>query len=216
MPVVLLVVPLALPAIIAPVIGMALTPLSTTPAWFLLPIVLLRPTSASLSRVAAIRIAALVAALTLCALIAAPFIAWQRHLAGTREGREYYRQVSGQVSDAWHLATGAPLRLVMGDRNLVAAATFYSPDHPDSVPNFDLAAAPWVTAERVRDEGYVAICNADDQACVDEARRRAADNANVQFMNFSTVSRYFGGTGRLGRFFFILVGPEAAPPILSR
>ena len=215
--VVLLLVPLALPAIVAPFIGMALTPQSTTPGWFLLPIVLLRPKSANLTRVAAIRLTALVAGLTLGAVIAAPFIAWQKHLAGgTSEGREFYRQISGQVTDAWHIATGQPLRLVMGDRNFVAAATFYSPDHPDSVADFDVASVPWVAPERVRAEGFMAICNADDQNCVDEARRRAADNSNVQFMNFSSVSRYLGGSGKLGRFFFLLVGAETAPTIEIR
>jgi hypothetical protein len=215
--VVLLVVPLVLPAIVAPFIGAALSPLSTTPGWFLLPIILLRPKSANLTRIAAIRITALVAGLTLCAVIAAPFIAWQRHLAGgTSEGRKFYRQVAGQVTEAWHAATGQPLSIVMGDRNLVAATTFYSPDHPDSVPDFDLAAVPWVTPERVRLAGFMAICNADDQNCVDEARHRAADNSNVQFMNFSTISRYLGRSGKLGRFFFLLVGAEAAPRIEVR
>jgi hypothetical protein len=215
--VVLLLAPLVLPAIIAPFIGLALTPLLTTPGWFLLPIILLRPQSANLTRVAAIRITALVAGLTLCAVIAAPLIAWQRHIAGgTSEGREFYRQIAAQVSDAWHMATGQPLPMVMGDRNLVAATTFYSPDHPDSVPDFDVAAVPWVTPERVRVAGFMAICNADDQNCVDEARRRAANNSNVQFMNFSAVSRYLGRSGKLGRFFFLLVGAETAPRIEVR
>jgi hypothetical protein len=52
--VVLLVVPLLLPAIVAPLIGAVLTPLWTMSAWFLLPIVLLRPKAAELTRVAAI------------------------------------------------------------------------------------------------------------------------------------------------------------------
>jgi hypothetical protein len=217
MVVILLLVPLVLPAIVAPFIGAALSPLSTTPGWFLLPIVLLRPQSANLTRVAAIRLTAIVAGLTLCAVIAAPLIAWQRHLAGgTSEGREFYRQVAGQVTDAWHLATGQPLPIVMGDRNLVAATTFYSPDHPDSVPDFDLASVPWVTPERVRLAGFMAICNADDQNCVDEARRRAADNSNVQFMNFSSISRYLGRSGKLGRFFFLVVGAQTAPTIEIR
>jgi hypothetical protein len=73
-----------------------------------------------------------------------------------------------------------------------------------------------VTQKRVREEGFMAICSADDQNCVDEARRRAADNSNVQFMNFSTISRYLGRSGKLGRFFFLLVGAEAAPTIQIR
>jgi dolichyl-phosphate-mannose-protein mannosyltransferase len=214
--VILLAVPLVLPAIVAPFIGVALTPVWTMSAWFLLPVVLLRPQVAKPTRIAAIRITALVAGTTLCALIAAPWLAWRTHLAGTKEGREYYRQISAQVTDAWRLATAMPLKIVMGDPNLGAAATFYSPDHPDSVPNFAFAASPWVTSDRLMSDGWVAICTADDQNCVDEARCLTAGRTDVQFINFSTINRYLGRPGRLGRFFFILVAPEAGPRILIR
>jgi hypothetical protein len=193
-----------------------LTPVWTMSAWFLLPVVLLRPQVAKPTRIAAIRITALVAGTTLCALIAAPWLAWRIHLAGTKEGREYYRQISAQVTDAWRLATAMPLKIVMGDPNLGAAATFYSPDHPDSVPNFAFAASPWVTSDRLMSDGWVAICTADDQNCVDEARCLTAGRTDVQFINFSTINRYLGRPGRLGRFFFILVAPEAGPRILIR
>jgi hypothetical protein len=212
--VVLLAVPLVLPAIVAPFIGVALTPMRTMAAWFLLPVVLLRPQTAKPTRIAAIRITALVAATTICGLIAAPWLAWRTHLAGTSEGREYFRQVSAEVTNGWHLATALPLAIVMGDPNLAAAATFYSPDHPDSVPNFALAASPWVTPDRLASDGWVAICTADDQNCVDEARRLAAGKTDVQFINFSTINRYLGRPGRLGRFSFILVAPEARPRII--
>jgi hypothetical protein len=210
------VVPLALPAVLAPLIGLVLTPLMSAPGWFLLPILLLRPKSASLSRVAAVRLTALVAALTILALIAAPLIALQRHATGTADGREYDRQVAGEITNSWHLAAAAPLRIVMGDRNLVAAVAFYSPDQPDPVPDFDLASTPWVTAEDLQQNGYVIICTADDQNCTDEARRRVSGKDNVQFMNFATINRYLGRPGKLGRFFFILVAPETAPRIIIR
>jgi Dolichyl-phosphate-mannose-protein mannosyltransferase len=212
--VILLAVPLVLPAIVAPFIGVALTPARTMAAWFLLPVVLLRPQTAKPTRIAAIRITALVAATTICAPIAAPWLAWRTHLAGTSEGREYYRQISAEVTNGWHLATALPLAIVMGDPNLVAAATFYSPDHPDSVPNFASAASPWVTPDRLASDGWVAICTADDQNCVDEARRQTAGKTDVQFINFSTINRYLGRSGRLGRFSFILVAPETRPRII--
>jgi hypothetical protein len=195
---------------------LALTPLISAPGWFLLPILLLRPRSAGLSRVTAVRLTALVAALTLLALIAAPLIALQRHASGTADGREYYRQVAGEITNSWHLAARAPLRIVMGDRNLVAGVAFYSPDHPDPVPDFDLAATPWVASEDLRQDGYAIVCTADDQNCTDDARRRVAGQDNVQFMNFATMNRYLGRPGKLGRFFFILVAPETAPRIIVR
>ena len=215
--VVLLAVPLVLPAVAAPFIGAVLTPLWTMSAWFLLPIVLLRPKAADLTRVAAIRITALVATITISALAAAPWLAWRKHVDGTKEGREYDRLVSAEITNAWHTATGLPLKIVMGNPDLASAMTFYSPDHPDSMPGFEIgAAAPWITPDRLAEDGWAAICNADDENCVETARHHAADKPNVQFVTYSTLSRYLDKPGKLGRFFFILAAPQSKPLILLR
>jgi hypothetical protein len=215
--VVLLATPLVLPAFVAPFIGAVLTPLWTMSAWFLLPIVLLRPQAADLTRTGAIRITALVAAITVGALAASPWLAWRRHAEGTKEGREYYRQVSVEMTNAWHLATGLPLRIVMGDPYLAYAVTFYSPDHPDTLPGFEAnAATPWITPDRLAGDGWAAVCNADDETCTAAARRQAAGRANVQFINYATINRYRGEPGKLGRFFFILAAPESKPLIEIR
>ena len=215
--VVLVATPLVLPAVAAPLIGTALTPLWTMPAAFLLPIVLLRPKAAELTRVATIRITAFVAAVMIVTLAAAPWLAQRTHAAGTEEGREYYRLVSAEMTNAWHLGTGLPLRIVMGDRDLASAVTFYSPDHPDAMPGFETGAAtPWITPERLAQDGWAAICNADDEKCVAAARQRAAGKSNVQFITYSTTNRYLGKGGKLGRFFFILAAPESKPVIILR
>jgi hypothetical protein len=214
--VILLLVPLLLPAIVSPFLGVLATPLWTMSGWFLLPIILLRPQTAKLSRLAAVRITALVVLVTLGALVAAPFLASYYNDTGSVEGREYYRPVSTEVSNAWHLATGVPLAIVMGDPDLVAAATFYSPDNPDSVPNYDLAATPWMTPDRLRRDGYAAMCKADDQTCVDAARSEAANKAGAQFITFSTINRYRGRPGKLGRFLFVLIPPAGTPRVLVR
>lgn len=217
--VVLLVVPFALRLVVAPLIGEVLTPLWTMPTAFLLPIVLLRPKAAELTRTAAIRITAVVATITLCTLAAAPWLAWRRHVQGTREGREYYRLVSSEITNAWHLATGLPLRIVIGDRDLAAAVTFYSPDHPDAVSGVETASSParggagWLAPERLAQDGWAAICNSEDEKCVEAARQRAAGKSNVQFITYSTSNRYLGKPGKLGRFFFILAAPESRPVI---
>jgi hypothetical protein len=215
--VVLLVVPLLLPAIVAPLIGAVLTPLWTMSAWFLLPIVLLRPKAAELTRVAAIRITALVAAITICSLAAAPWLAWRKHVDGTKEGREFYSSISAEITNAWHRATGLPLRIVMGNPYLTSGVTFYSPDHPDSMPGFTLGTtAPWVTRDRLADDGWAAICSTNDKKCIDDARHQATRRSNVQFITYSTISRYLGKLGKLGRFYFILAAPEPKPLALVR
>jgi 4-amino-4-deoxy-L-arabinose transferase-like glycosyltransferase len=203
--VVVFTVPLLLRALLAPLAGTVLTPDGSAPAWFLLPILLLRPTAARTTRTATIRIAALIIVLAIAALVAAPWLASRYHKEGTAEGREYYRQVSFEVTRNWHASIGRLLRIVMGDPHLTAAIAFYSPDHPDAVPDFMLRQTPWVTEDRLDGEGWAAVCRAEDTACVDEARRRAADKTGTQFINFQTRNLYQGTAGNPGRFFFILV-----------
>ncbi len=202
---VLFVVPLLLRVLAAPLDGTMLPPEGTAPAWFLLPILLLRPAAAQASRTATIRVAALVLALAIAALVAAPWLASYYHKEGTAEGREYYRQVSADVTRDWHSSIGRLLRIVMGDPHLTAAISFYSPDRPDAVPNFDLKGVPWVSEERLEGDGWVAVCRAEDMACVDEARRRATGKVGTQFINFQTRNLYQGTPGNPGRFFFLLV-----------
>lgn len=199
--VILLAVPLVLPALAAPFTGGSLAPSWTPSAWYLLPVILLRPEHAELTRKSAIRITALVALTTVGALATAPWLAARRHSEGTAEGREYYRAVANQVTEAWHTAIGRPLPTIMGDPQLAAATAFYSPDHPEPLSGF---------APR---ESYVALCRADDQTCVDAARQQAAGKANTQFMTYSTINRYLGKPGRLGRFFFIIAPPGSLQPL---
>jgi Dolichyl-phosphate-mannose-protein mannosyltransferase len=203
--VVLMAVPLVLPAVAAPFAPAIFAPSWTTAAWFLLPVILLRPKSAVLSRTAAIRITALVVATTIGALLVAPWLAWRRHTEGTPEGREYYRLLGGEVTNAWRTATGQPLPMVMGDPALASAVGFYSLDRPDAAPGFP---------ERAGLDGAVAICRADDESCVDTARQRAAGKANAQFMTYSTINRYLGSPGKLGRFFFI-IAPAGSKPLIN-
>jgi 4-amino-4-deoxy-L-arabinose transferase-like glycosyltransferase len=200
---VLLATPLIVPVVVAPFFGAQLTPLWTMPAWFLLPVLLLRPAAARIPRVAAVRIAMLVAVTTIGSLGAAPWVAWRYNHHGTKEYREFYRLVAAEAADAWHLATRSPLQIVAGDFYLVLAMTFYDPHHPDSVPAFALAAAPWVTEERLTREGFAIICLMHDEDCVAEAKHRAAEKNDVRFFDFSTTNGY-----RSERFFLMLVPPQ--------
>jgi hypothetical protein len=214
--VILLAVPLALTALAAP-FGVMRTPSCALPAWFLLPVVLLRPKTAVLTRMAAIRITALVAMATIATLAAAPLLAWRGHHEGTADGREYYRLVEAEVTRAWHLATGQPLRFVTGSPELAAAVSFYSPDHPDTVQVVETGAAGApVMLDKLARDGFVVICRADDETCVNAAKQQTAGKSNVQFITYSTINRYLGKPGRMGRFLFILAPPESKPVIMLR
>ncbi len=207
--VVLLAVPLLLPPLSAPIIGVKLTSLWTMQAWFLLPIVLLAPEAVVLPRRAAVAVALFVLAIAAVVMAAAPAIAWFYHLREDEDGSAYYRQVSEEISAAWRQSAGIPLRIVMGDQNFAAAASFYSPDHPDSVPGFDIRRAPWVTEERLQREGFAAVCRADDAGCVATALRQVAGDPLARTREIEVPNRYLGHTSATKRFHILIVPPRA-------
>jgi 4-amino-4-deoxy-L-arabinose transferase-like glycosyltransferase len=208
--VVLLAVMLLLPAFTAPLIGLEVSSLWTMSAWFLLPIVLLAPDAVIVTRPRAVQVAALVAAITLAALAAAPVLAWRTHKVGTKEDRAYYRPLSEALARQWRSVTTQPLRIVLSTLDLSSAITFYHPDHPDCAPGFDLRAAPWITAERLRREGWAAVCPSDDRSCIHNAELRRALDPNARRVEIEITPRYFGDAGKSKRYVVVLAPPLSA------
>jgi 4-amino-4-deoxy-L-arabinose transferase-like glycosyltransferase len=205
--VVLLALPLLLPVLTLPLFGISITSLWSLPAWFLLPVVLLAPPEVAIARSAAVRVALLVLAVTLACLIAAPALAWYRHVGESKEARASYPALSLELTKAWRQATGEPLTIVGGDMELTPAVTFYSPDHPDSIPGFNLALAPWITPERLGREGVAAVCRAEDRACYDGVMAHLRDRV-ASVVHYQTASRFLGQAGAPARFVFVLAPPK--------
>jgi hypothetical protein len=184
-------------------------------SWFLLPIVLLVPVpplpsrdadkGMGLTRRNAIAVAASVSAITLVALLAAPAVAWSRHVSGGTHGEAYYRALGDQVTREWHRHSQRPLRIVMGNMGLVDAVSFYSADHPDAVPASDLRVAPWVTPERLEREGYAIVC--DDPVCTTIAERRTAAEPQALRRELELTRRFLGRDGPAARFTVVVVPP---------
>jgi hypothetical protein len=168
--------------------------------------VLLAPPEVAITRTAALRVALLVLAVTLACLIAAPALAWYRHVGESKEARAHYRALSLELTQAWRRATGRPLSIVVGDMELTPAVTFYSPDHPDSIPGFDLALAPWITPERMAREGVAAVCRADDGGCIETAKQRTSDKAAR--VSYEAISTFFGVRSPPARFVLMLMLPQ--------
>jgi 4-amino-4-deoxy-L-arabinose transferase-like glycosyltransferase len=208
---VLLWVPLIAPMPVAIAMGVLITSLWTMPAWFLLPILLLAPPAVVLGRPAAIGVAALVAVITLGALLAAPALAWVRHIDGTKEGRSYFRLLAAEATARWQSATGRPLSIVAGDPLLAVAITFYAASHPDSLPSSNLETAPWITPARLAREGWVAVCKTGDDDCLDAALRLAGARPDAVRADVQLVPRFMGVTGPPQTFTLLLVPSLPAP-----
>jgi hypothetical protein len=169
-------------------------------AWFLLPIVLLAPKRMIILRRAAISIAAVVAAISLLVLAAAPALAWRRHVETDRDGRAWSRLVSAELTRRWHAATHRPLRFVAGTPDFAAAATFYSADRPSFIPGFDPVLAPWATPEKLARAGWAAICRQGEAWCVGELDRHVAAWPGASRAEVEVTRAFLGRWGEPGRF----------------
>ncbi len=206
--VVLLAAPLLLPMLTAPIIGVKLTSLWTMSAWFLLPIVLLGAPEITLTRVAAVRVALGLMALTAVILAAAPAVAWKNYLQESGHGRAYYRIASEELTRSWRMIMRRPLRIVSGDPALAQAASVYSPDHPDSAPDFATSSRPWITRDRWAREGWAALCFAHEHGCLDAAKRFSAGRAGVVRIRKTLAVSFFGLSGTLAKVVFIMAPPR--------
>lgn len=206
---VLLWVPIIAPIPVAIAISARLSSLWTMQAWFLLPILLLRPQRATVSRPAAIDIAALVAAVTFGAIAVAPALAWGKFFGGVEPSRLCLRSLAAEATARWEAATGRPLSIVAGDPDLAAAASFYGNSHPDALPMFDTKTAPWIDFSRQAREGYIGLCNAADTACLDRARRIADDWPDAIRVDVHLRPRFAGVDGAPQRYTMWLMPPLA-------
>jgi 4-amino-4-deoxy-L-arabinose transferase-like glycosyltransferase len=207
--VLLLAVPLVLPVLTAPIIGVTLTPLWTMSAWFLLPIVLLAPARITVTHAATMRVALAVIIVTAVAFVAAPVVAWHNFAAEAPSGNAYCRVAADELTRAWRAATGRPLTLVVGNGALSWGATVYSPDHPDSAPDHLWPKPPpWITDARRAREGFAVVCFADEGACVDAADRKTAGWAGVVRVEKELTVSFFGLTSATAKVVFALVPPQ--------
>jgi 4-amino-4-deoxy-L-arabinose transferase-like glycosyltransferase len=206
--VVLLAAMILLPPVTAPLMGLQLSSLWTMSAWFLLPIVLLAPAEIQIPRSHLAAAAMTVTVVTVGALIAAPAVAWQRHVNGNKEGRAYYRLVSEDLTKEWSRLTPKPLRIVLSTFDLAVAVTFYGPSHPDSAPYFAVQTSPWITTDRMKQEGWAMLCPVADADCLAAIdRRRSSEPRSVR--SEIEVTRYLlGRPSQPARFTALLIPPQ--------
>ena len=200
-----------LPVVLEFPLGVLLTSLWAMPAYFLLPIVLLSPPSAGISRRATATFALAMLAFTLVAItVVAPIQAWRNFQDSGGGDRAYIKQLSRIVTRDWHNSVRQPLTIILGDAALAEAVTFYSPDHPDTAPNSNIAAAPWITRARLAGEGYAAVCRAEDTGCIHAAESAGGLQHRAKRGTIDIVPHFLGQSGVPARFTIIIVAPVKA------
>jgi len=207
--VVLLLVPLLLPLVVSPLGGIKFTPLWTMPAWFLLPVILLSPQQATVSRLDAVRLAFVVLLISLLVLAASPAVAWARFTQEQAKPRVHSAAVSQELTRAWHKAMQRPLAIVTGDLDLANAVTFYSGDHPRYWSHGRPQWTPSITEEERARHGWAAVCPAVAEGeCLSLMERGRAQSTGVTRVEFAHAAEFLGRRGPTERFVFVLVPPS--------
>lgn len=122
--VILLIVPLVLPALVNLVLPHRLTAVWTYPNWALLPVVLYGSRRLVIDATAAAVAGLTAVAMMLLALIVSPVVAYEKLQAGPDANRPDAKQVATMAK---RLAGGAPVRLFWGSPALAAGLPFYWP-----------------------------------------------------------------------------------------
>ena len=68
------------------------------------------------------------------------------------------KELAAAAGAIWRKQTGARLGIVGAEGRFLGGLSFYDPDHPVYFSNFSPDQSPWVTPERLRDEGMLVIC----------------------------------------------------------
>jgi hypothetical protein len=85
--------------------------------------------------------------------------------------REPRRDIVAAAVQLWRDRTQAPLSVVGGDETYGDAAGFYAPGRPSVFIRFDPRISPWIDVSALPRTGLLAICPANDHACLAGAWR---------------------------------------------
>jgi 4-amino-4-deoxy-L-arabinose transferase-like glycosyltransferase len=195
--------PLLLPALAALATGTAITSLWSMSAWTLLPVLLLSPAAVKIDRAATRRILSIAVVVPAVMLLASPVVAIVIHRAGVTPASAHSRLLTERVEQAWRGATQAPLRYVDGDTDLAYGVAAYAHDRPRALPGLP----PVAEADLIR-SGLVAVCFADDAACVREAAGDAARSAQSRRIEAVIARVFFGRAGHPQRYVIVVVPPR--------
>jgi 4-amino-4-deoxy-L-arabinose transferase-like glycosyltransferase len=201
-------IPLLLPLAAALVTGTSLLSLWNTPALNLLPVMLLASPLIVVPRVAVLRIASVVTALTLVIVAASPLVAFVLLKTGVENHAAYARLLMEATEREWRAATGRPLKMIAGPFALVSTASFYGTDAPSTFAHFSKYLSPWADDARIRRDGMAIMCD-DTWLCrhfTDEVAARhggASRRAEV-----TLTRRWLGFEGAPARFIIAIVPPR--------
>lgn len=172
---------------------MRVTPLYAVPIFSLTPLLLIvwfRPAVDALSRHTLRCYGVMVTACLICAP-AVPYVGLKRDPASDNQP---YHELADEAARFWTETTGTHAGIVAGSWPYSLAATFYLPGDVSEFTDFEPSFAPWITPERLRQEGLLYICVVADDRCLERAR--ALRTTSTIEVERTLIHRVFGAAGR--------------------
>lgn len=136
--------------------------------------------------IAARRVVGIAYGYLVVALAVAPVVAIVSGMTNVKNGAEATAETARAATRIWRDTFAVPVKIVAGTEMFELAAAFYSPDNPVEFTHFKTEHAPWVTPERLKRDGLLAICRLDDGGCLADAERHAGPGTERRRL---TVSR---------------------------
>ncbi len=166
------------------------------------------------SRIASVRLAAIVTAITLTSVVISPLVALTILKTGVENDAAYARLAAAAIEREWRQTTGSPLRLIAGPFTLVASAAFYITDKPSTFADFGSnytafakSLSPWVNNTRIAREGIAIICRAVDDLCLMEMNKLTAARPSGRRSEVTLTRHWLGLEGSTRRFVIATVLP---------
>ncbi|MBX9711890.1 MAG: glycosyltransferase family 39 protein [Xanthobacteraceae bacterium] len=181
---VLLLVPLALPALVNLAMPHRLTPLWTFPNWALLPVVLFGSPLLNVPALAATRTALIAAVVTIASVIVAPFIGIQHLQDSNEQHRQHWQQLAreiGKLSDK-------PVGFLTGDGEILKGLYFLLPS-AQPLPGATFTPADSNTRLAI-------ICLSNDAACQSQGDMLAQEGwTQGQWAEVKLTRSFLGASG---------------------
>jgi hypothetical protein len=199
--------PLLLPLVPAMIKNISLLSLWNTPALNLLPVMLLGSALVVMPRVAVLRIASVVTALTLLFIVASPIVAFVLLKKGVENNAAYAQLLMEATEREWRATTNKPLRLIAGPFVLVSAAAFYGKDQPSTYAHFSKYLSPWVNDARIARDGMAIMCEAEP-LCIEYLDKAVAQYGTGRRAEVTLTRRWLGFESAPKRFVIATVPPR--------
>lgn len=199
-----LVLPFVLPALLAPIPHIVLTPLWTIPNWALLPVVLLSSPLITVTPEQCRAGLSLATALTVGALIVAPVVALGIQLTAPLRSEDYASAPASVIRSSWNEVAGGQVPLVVGEFSLATSVGFYLNTRSQH------AGTDLKVQELLADKGGAFVCVVGDQSCTPGAISALQQILDKPVSKEIEVSRsLFGIHGPELRYVILLSVPQS-------